>query len=125
MKKGQTYMCFEPKRGLDRKHKINASVFEASLLICSKVPEDPCIFIGAPLMIQQVQKYLSSDTTLSLTHQIQISLIHQKIPSPAAASDRMSGVKRLGVWKTGDLTSLYLYHQQSNKRIKVGKYQTC
>ena len=71
-------MCFEPKRGLDGKHKINASVFEASLLICSKVPEDPCIFIGAPLMIQQVQKYPSSDTTLSLTHQIQISLIHQK-----------------------------------------------
>lgn len=49
-------MWVEPKRGLDRKHKINASVFEDGLLICSKVPGDLRIFIGSLLMIQQVQK---------------------------------------------------------------------
>lgn len=69
-------MWIEPKRGLDRKHKINASVFEACLLICSKVPGDLRIFIGGPLMIQQVQKYPSSDTTLPLACQIQIRLSH-------------------------------------------------
>lgn len=31
LKKDQTYMWFEPKRGLDGKRKINASVFEACL----------------------------------------------------------------------------------------------
>lgn len=94
--KSQTYMLFEPKRGLDSKHKINASVFEACLLICSKVPGDLRIFIVAPLMIQQVQKYPSSDTTLPLTCQIQFHLSHQKeIPPHAAPKDMMSGVKRL------------------------------
>lgn len=50
-------MWIEPKRGLDQKHEINASVFEARLLTCSEVPGDLRIFIAAPLMIQQVQKY--------------------------------------------------------------------
>lgn len=117
-------MWFEPKRGLDRKHKINASVFEAGLLICSKVPGDLRIFICAPLMIQQVQKYASSDTTLPLTCQIQIRLSHQKeIPPHTAPSHMMSGVKRLRVRKAGDLTSLHHCHQHSNEKINRGEIE--
>lgn len=89
-------MLFEPKRGLDSKTKINASVFEACLLICSKVPGDLRIFINAPLMIQQVQTYSSSDTTLPLTSQILLHLSHHKeIPPHGTPMDMMSGVKRL------------------------------
>lgn len=114
-------MWFEPKRGLDWKHKINASVFPACLLICSKVPGDLRIFIGAPLMIQQLQKYPSSDATLPLTCQDQIRLSHQEeIAAHTVPSDMMSGVKRLRVRKAGDLTSLHHYRQHNKDRMKRG-----
>lgn len=79
-------MCCEPERGLDGKHKINASVFKACRLLCSKVPGDLRIFINAPLMIQAVQKYPSSDATPPLTSQVQIHLSHQKGIPPGAAT---------------------------------------
>lgn len=56
--KGRPYMWDEPKPDLWLKNEMPASVFEARLLICSKVSRDQRIF--TPLMIQQVQTHESS-----------------------------------------------------------------
>lgn len=118
-------MWIEPKRGLDQKREINASVFEARLLTCSKVPGDLRIFIAAPLMIQQVQKYPGSDTTLPLTCQIRIRLSHQKEipPHTQLPATWCQGVKRLRVSKASDLSSLHHCHQHGRERS--GEQYTC
>lgn len=97
-----------------------ASVFDACLLICSEVSGDQRIFIGGPLMIQQVQKFPRSDAAFPSTCQIQSRMSHQsEIPPNGAPSNAMSGVKRLRAREADDPRSLHHCHQCSNERGKL------
>lgn len=86
-------MWFEPKRGLDWRQDDRISF----LLICNKVSGDQRIFISAPLMIQQEQKYPASDTPLSLPAKSRAAWDRREMPPHTALCNMTSGFKRLRV----------------------------
>lgn len=93
------------------KNKIPASVFEACLLICSKVSGDQRIFIAGPM----------NDTARTNVQELPVHFLPKPCQPERNASTRLSeqhgvrGGKRSRIGEAGDLKSLHHCRQHSER----------